>query len=165
MIGNDVVDLDLARLQSAWERKGFLDKLFLPQEQRLILGAENPALMVWNLWTRKEAAYKIFNRETLIRAFNPLQFACSFSDTNEGVVTIQNQSYSTRTEIQESRMYTIAVSDAAFFAKIQVLSPEAKIDKENGIPYWIHPITQVKNPASITHHGRFWNGIYLDINY
>lgn len=165
MIGNDVVDLDLARSQSVWVRKGFLEKLFLPQEQQLIWTAENPEQMVWNLWTRKEAAYKIFNRQTQIRAFNPLQFVCSINDTFEGTVTIQNQIYSTRTEIKESSMYTIAVSDAAFFSKIQVLSPEATIGKENGIPYWTHPVTQAKNPASITYHGRFWNGIYLDLNY
>ncbi|MGL2994572.1 4'-phosphopantetheinyl transferase family protein [Flavobacterium sp. TSSA_36] len=162
MIGNDVVDLDLARWQSAWERKGFLEKLFLPHEQQLIWAAENPELMVWNLWTRKEAAYKIFNRQTQIRSFNPLDFSCMLNDTFEGTVTIKNKIYTTHTEIQESKIYTIAVCDSALFSKIQVISPEATISKENGIPYWIHPSTKTKNPASITHHGRFWNGIFLE---
>ena len=34
MIGNDIVDLDLARKESNWKRKGFLDKIFSLQEQQ-----------------------------------------------------------------------------------------------------------------------------------
>ena len=33
MIGNDIVDLDLARTQSNWQRKGFLDKIFTKKEK------------------------------------------------------------------------------------------------------------------------------------
>jgi hypothetical protein len=38
--------------------------------------------MVWNLWSRKEAAYKIYNRETGIRGYFPLQIACNYDDEN-----------------------------------------------------------------------------------
>ena len=72
MIGNDIVDLELARKESNWKRKGFLDKIFAKNEQLLIFNAENPDTMVWNLWSRKEAAYKIYNRQTQIRGYFPL---------------------------------------------------------------------------------------------
>jgi phosphopantetheinyl transferase (holo-ACP synthase) len=62
MIGNDIVDLSLAPKESNWKRKGFLDKIFTKNEQLRIIKSDNPENMVWNLWTRKEAAYKIFNR-------------------------------------------------------------------------------------------------------
>jgi hypothetical protein len=32
-----------------------LDKIFTQNEQLLIATAENPDIMVWNLWSRKEA--------------------------------------------------------------------------------------------------------------
>ena len=33
MLGNDVVDLQLAAVQSDWRKKGFLDKVFSAEEQ------------------------------------------------------------------------------------------------------------------------------------
>jgi phosphopantetheinyl transferase (holo-ACP synthase) len=63
VIGNDIVDLALARKESNWKRPG-LNKIFTTKEQLLISSAENPNTMVWNLWSRKRAAYKIYNRAT-----------------------------------------------------------------------------------------------------
>ena len=36
-IGNDIVDLSLAKIQSNWQRKGFLEKQFTQKEQIEIL--------------------------------------------------------------------------------------------------------------------------------
>ncbi|WP_300978049.1 4'-phosphopantetheinyl transferase superfamily protein [Flavobacterium sp.] len=163
MIGNDIVDLEVARCQSNWQRKGFLDKIFTINEQRLILDAENPELLVWNLWTRKEAAYKIFNRSTQIRAFIPLLLECNVINEFEGTISINHQTYFSQTEITESSVYTVAVSERLFFLKIQVLSSEQPIFKEDGIPFLMDSISNKKNPVSITHHGRFWNGITLAV--
>ena len=33
MIGNDIVDLNLAKTQSNWQRKGFLERQFTKKEQ------------------------------------------------------------------------------------------------------------------------------------
>ncbi|MFT4791790.1 MAG: phosphopantetheinyl transferase (holo-ACP synthase), partial [Arcticibacterium sp.] len=58
MIGNDVVDLKVAALESNWMRLGFLDKVFSEEEQEVILNSENKSQMVWLFWSMKEAAYK-----------------------------------------------------------------------------------------------------------
>mgnify|MGYP003583470498 CR=1 FL=1 len=42
MIGNDIVDLVLAKKESNWKRNRFLDKIFTIKEQVLIVDAENP---------------------------------------------------------------------------------------------------------------------------
>ena len=76
MIGNDVIDLFLAAKQSNWKRHGFVNKIFTTHEQSLILKAQNQEEMVWILWSKKEAAYKIYNRQTLVRAYMPLQLKC-----------------------------------------------------------------------------------------
>ena len=56
MIGNDIIDLALARKESNWLRSGFLDKIFTLREKLLISNSQNPETTVWNLWSRKEAA-------------------------------------------------------------------------------------------------------------
>ena len=42
MIGNDIIDLALAKKENNWQRKGFLDKLFTPKEQ---LQFQNPIIV------------------------------------------------------------------------------------------------------------------------
>ena len=51
MIGNDVVDLELALKKSNWKRKGYLDKVFTKYEQLRIIKSDNPNNMIWNLWS------------------------------------------------------------------------------------------------------------------
>ena len=59
MVGNDIVDLKHAALESNWQRKGFLNKVFTSSEKQYIQDAENPFQMVWLIWSMKESAYKI----------------------------------------------------------------------------------------------------------
>ncbi len=149
MIGNDVVDLALAKTESNWQRKGFLEKLFTASERQIINQSENPEIMVWNLWSRKEAAYKIYNRETGLRRFMPLQLECIYETAVVGKVVCGESSYFTRTKIYEDCIETIAVKDKSTFSKIQTLNNRNNIYKRNGIPFYN------ANPVSISRHGRF----------
>ena len=65
MIGNDIIDLDLTKIQSNWQRPKFLEKIFTLKERNFIQKAEDPELEVWKLWSRKEAAYKIYFTKTI----------------------------------------------------------------------------------------------------
>ena len=154
MIGNDIVDLTLAKKESNWKRKGFLDKIFTKQEQLFINTSENQEIMIWNLWTRKEAAYKIYNRETEIRKFNPIQFECFDWDEKIGKVVFENQVYFTKTEITTSYIYSIAVSEIKYFDEVLTLENPIKIEKKNGIPFYINDNQYIKI-ISKTHHGQF----------
>lgn len=155
MIGNDIIDLALAKKESNWKRKGFLDKIFTPKEQRLILNSENSEMMVWNLWSRKEAAYKIFNRETGIRIYNPKQFECDFENQSSGSVTYSGKRYYTKTTISNEEIHTIAVSLKSNFRRIIIITEHIKIIKKEGIPYQVNLVSQKTTPVSISHHGRF----------
>ncbi|QKJ63840.1 4'-phosphopantetheinyl transferase superfamily protein [Flavobacterium sp. M31R6] len=162
MIGNDIVDLDLARKESNCKRKGFLDKIFSQQEQCLILNNSNPETMVWNLWSRKEAAYKIYNRETGISGYFPRRLQCHYEDEISGTVSIDGFVFYTQTYITEFYIYSIAVSKMDFFSKIKTLDSLENIKKENGIPYILDAFSNAIAPVSITHHGRFQRIIALD---
>ena len=159
MIGNDIVDLALARKESNWKRKGFLDKIFTRKEQLLISCAKNPEIMVWNLWSRKEAAYKIYNRETGIRGYFPLQLECfdlkTYEGTYFGTVTIKGNNYFTKTEIINEFINTIAAVHIQDLNKIKILKNSKNIEKDNGIPNYFEKDTLTKIPVSISHHGRF----------
>lgn len=164
MIGNDVIDLALARKQSNWQRGGILDKIFVRSEQQAIVNAEDSELMFWNLWSRKEAAYKIYNRKTRVRAFIPKQLECFDSEFIDGAwfgkVTIKDNCYFTKTLITHEYIYSTAVMDVTHFKKIQFINTEEISKDSDGVPY----VTLTRNPVSITHHGRFEIKITLDGN-
>ncbi|HSN48039.1 MAG TPA: 4'-phosphopantetheinyl transferase superfamily protein [Flavobacterium sp.] len=159
MIGNDIVDLALARKESNWKRKGFLDKIFTKDEQLLISKVEDPELMVWNLWSRKEAAYKIHNRKTQIRGYFPQQLECFdleiCNGNTFGKVVINESIYFTKTEITAQFVHTIAVENAGDFDTVKTLENRNKIQKSNGIPSYFGNDKLVSKPVSISHHGRF----------
>lgn len=157
MIGNDIVDLAKAKKDSNWQRKGFLDKLFTENEQRFIITSENPEQMVWTLWSKKEAAYKIYNRQSGERFFNPKRFICK----EDSVVFGTNQYY-TQTQITADFIYTIAVTSKDSFQAIQHLENRDAIQKKNGIPNWFDLVEGKWHPASITHHGSFARIAYLE---
>jgi len=156
VIGNDIVDLALAQRESNWQRKGFLHKLFTANEQHLILNSNNPELMVWNFWSRKEACYKIYNRQSGQRVFNPIQFECKA----DRVVFGDNIFY-TQTEITPDYVYTIALTAKKNFGAIQHLENQNNIQKADGIPNWLNTENAIVFPASISHHGRFMRVVVL----
>ena len=161
MIGNDIVDLALSKKESNWQRNGFLDKIFTEQEQFLIKNALNPEIMVWNLWSRKESAYKIFNRATTIRAYMPLKLECIWESQETGTVNCNGFTYYTTTRICQESIYTIAVSQKDYFKEITSIALDTKVEKLKGIPFITDQVTLTSHPVSITHHGRFWKGITL----
>lgn len=150
MIGNDIVDLKLAHQESNWQRKGFLDKLFTANEQIQILSSSNPEVMVWNLWSRKEAAYKIYNRASEKRLFNPIWF-----ESEDDIVRFGDIVYYTQTQVTSDFVYTIAATCTSNFDTIQHQTSRNEIHKIKGIPHFFDDRNSLFLPASISHHGRF----------
>lgn len=161
MIGNDIIDLQLAKVQCNWRRPNYLNKIFTVDEQDFITHSENPDLEVWKLWSRKEAAYKIYNRQTGIRGYFPWKIDCSIAkrgnDKELGLVSIENKLYYTETHIDRDFIYTIAATSLQLFDKIIAVNESEIIIKINGIPY----IESGLKPVSITHHGCFERKITL----
>ncbi len=117
MIGNDIVDLKVANQQSNWQRKGWLQKIFLPFEIQEILNADNPHLKVWEFWSRKEAAYKAHQRRFgLEPRYIPKKIQCF---TNHKVF-IQGHLYQTITTNTAHFVYSVAtISDIKYQSEIQ----------------------------------------------
>ena len=106
MIGNDIVDLKLASIESNWQRKGFLDKVFTKVEKNLILNSNESFKMVWLLWSMKESAYKVNVQQFEKRFFSPKKFECTLTSNRTGIVSIQNNKYITKSIITNNYLVT-----------------------------------------------------------
>ena len=154
MLGNDIVDLDLAKIQSNWRRKNYLDKIFTAEEQLLISSAKRPDEMVWLLWSMKESAYKIYNRKTGTRNFAPKSLNCRvYASVSEikGRVSIDNDTYFTKSDIQLQYIHTIAAPVYNRLEEIKVAIYE--------LPNHPRDYKSTK-PGSVSHHGQYLALVY-----
>lgn len=175
MIGNDLVDLRQAASDSNWQRKGYLSKIYTPAEQQLIVEAAEPAVMVWLIWTMKEAAYKIISRRTGLRSYNPLELVCGNLITDQlqatGRVKYGDEVFEVKSKISTELIHSIAVSKQEDFDGLHLhFLPYTKTYPEDfnrssvdytlvktlsGLPEMIHTATGNRHAASVSHHGRF----------
>lgn len=161
MIGNDVIDLLQSRKESNWQRKGLIEKLFTAEEQLLIATTVNPELMLWTLWSMKEAAYKVYNRKTKIRAYIPKKLVCSIKPENlnlesgnfNGNVICSGNIYYTKTILSADSIHTIAVSNLENLNDVIEIERQSVIKDQNGIPFLV--ASNKKQDVSISNHGRF----------
>ncbi len=152
MIGNDVVDLSLAKQESNWQRPGFLQKIFTPAEQHLIFLSKNQHRLVWDLWARKEAVYKIIIQqfEAAFRGYYPTKI--EVADYANGLVTFQDQMYYTQTLHGSEFLHCIALPYPKF-QHVQPMPENTVLQNQNGIPHVL--INDQWQRVSKSHHGRF----------
>jgi phosphopantetheinyl transferase (holo-ACP synthase) len=177
MIGNDIVDLNLAKIQSNWQRKGFLEKQFTKKEQESILNSGDSFLHVWLFWSLKEAAYKCYTQKFKKRFFAPKKFECTITSKYEGIVFFEDHKFYTTTFFSPFYLYTIAKEtqeetsvfssigspkkvDSDIKRKLQkvtgVLFEEITQKKSSvGAPLYYHKEKLLTNSCSISHHGNY----------
>lgn len=169
MIGNDIIDRAASRRESNWRRKGWLRKLFSLHEQELIAGAADPELMVWILWSMKESAYKIWNREQGRSSFAPARLECRIpeavaNDRIEGQVHFGQWVYHTGSTISDDFIHTVAMRESTLTAATvyigsiteQPVLPGYDYARDSmGLPMLIESATGKARIASASDHGRF----------
>ncbi|WP_142685192.1 4'-phosphopantetheinyl transferase family protein [Chitinophaga polysaccharea] len=181
MIGNDIIDLRAAAVESRTHRKGFLEKLFHPCEIRMIREAAAPELVTWLLWSCKEAVYKIVHRNTRERKYAPQQFTCSIEQEHvygeiTGTICHNNHNYYYQSQVTDDYIHTCAATgdlllrETAVYTDVQVAgnytgfmqqvlsAKELFYKDEMGIPYILHRENGRCLPVSVSHHGT-WCGI------
>lgn len=189
MIGNDIVDLHKASLESNWLRRGYLDKLFRLQEQRLIYESINPGQMVWLLWSMKEACYKAHFRQHLIRTFQPQRILCSNLLVNENGATGQidygGRTYFSKSMLTADLVHTSAVLNYSAFNNLHTFIKSDLVDSKfetvrydycmsktllqkyriykdrYGIPSFLDERTGELQPISLSRHGRFSSLVFF----
>lgn len=175
-IGNDIVDLKLAKTQSNWQRPGFLEKQFTQKEQEDILNSKKPFEQVWLFWSMKEAAYKCHVQQFKKRFYAPKKFVCKTTSNQSGIVNLDNNMYHVKYTLSDKYVYSVAkeinhtkmISELFFVdnimnatkiidKKIQAFfSPEIQIKKNPlGIPFMYQNEKIMPISLSKTHHGNF----------
>lgn len=155
MIGNDIVDLNHAAIESNWKRTGYLEKIFTLAERFLIHSAKDADIMVWLFWSMKEAVYKAATDQTKIRSFAPFLLSCNnlilHSDRATGNVIYDGKTYYSQTILTSGYIHTIAVLKPGLLSqvrlKISAYDAEDRSYKNS-------------NPASVSHHGNYLALIY-----
>lgn len=171
MIGNDVIDILQSRKESNWRRKGFIEKIYIPDEQLLIANAADPEIMVWILWSMKEAAYKVYNRQTKIREYIPQKLVCSLAsqthDSITGSVICSGKTFHTNTILSQDYIHTIAVSHFDDLSKVIEIEKKTISKDQNGLPYLSNTLQNTIQDVSVSHHGRFEKVVTIDryLNY
>lgn len=183
MIGNDIIDLKVAKINSRWREQRFLEKLFTAEEQTLILSGANRFENIWRFWSMKESGYKIMSRADKGLRFNPKNFKCDIKNATEGRVIFENKRFSTRTEMHSGCLHTTAHSNSNWISQVfqlnladaqsqhfemhthvrkaysdlkQIPQNSISIAKDGvGVPrLYVNDILQNEH-LSITHHGLF----------
>ena len=183
MLGNDIVDLQFAKVNSRWQEQRFLDKLFTTEEQDFILSDGNRFENIWRLWSMKESAYKIISRADGIVRFNPKAYKCTIKNYAKGVVDYENISISTFTEKDVKFIHTTAFLNTNWTSEVLHLSDsEVKFQhidvkqhairiyadlkhsvvesidirkNATGVPQFYKKGLLQKEQLSLTHHGNF----------
>ena len=175
MIGNDIIDLEVALQKRKGNNPRFLDKIFTIEEQLKIFGSSNAEIKIWQFWSMKEAAYKAHQRQfNLSRTFNPKSFNCQLDLLEgSGIVNVENSTYHTQTEMNSRYIHSSVSDENAFYriynskvSKEKIIEhvfPFLKVEKdvikffknEKGIPYIAVDKSEKKYPISLSHHGNF----------
>ena len=153
MIGNDVIDLNIATQQSNWRRPNYLDKVFTSLEQGFISKAGNPDEMVWSLWSRKEAVYKIIRQKGGRIGYYPKAIECLNVSSIIGKVQFEYSIFFTQTHVIDSLLHTIAVTESSDFKFVKNVANKENINNINEIPYLV--LDGKSYAASKSHHGKF----------
>lgn len=193
MIGNDIVDLRQAALESDPLRPRFLKKVFTPNEQLIISQATKVLNQVWLLWTMKEAAYKAHQRRfSLPRKFNPLLLECVILNQSKeaalGEVRIGTEVYFLYGTLHKDYIHSIAsiypkdektgweIFPSSEDLRQQFINKVSRqfgyevevvgIEKDiNFIPFLLHNNTRLKLPFSLSSHGKFSAYTFELMNY
>ena len=185
MIGNDIVDMDLA-VVSRWKEQRFREKIFTSEEIEKITYSATPVVTLWRFWSMKEAAYKAHQRHfSLPRTFNPKEIKCQQTGESEGIVEIGKQKYLTFTCGSGHHIHSSAISNSSIRMLEKKYTTSVNLKSEllrlvsttYHLPletlnikkdkHFIPAIFYKKKPLpivfSLSHHGRF-SALLLQVN-
>jgi len=180
LIGNDIIDLEAAALESNPLRPGFQEKIFSAGEQVIIKNSVDPVLQIWILWSMKESAYKAHQRRfNLKRKFNPHQLQCGidFQDQTsvKGEVKIYSEKYYTQCDLSVNYIHCSATQNLEQKTFNEILPQCADlrtslllklssqynlpfnslriIKNVNFVPFISTETKKLRFPFSLSHHG------------
>lgn len=115
MIGNDLVDLNIAFEYPKSNNLKYLQKICTDNEIELILNSEFPELLLWRMWTMKESGYKIISKKTGINAFIPKKITTEITNPIKGFIHSIWGKFISHTESSNNYIHTVAADNPENF--------------------------------------------------
>jgi phosphopantetheinyl transferase (holo-ACP synthase) len=170
MLGNDVIDLRLAKQQTRWKTRAFQQKVLHPLELSKYEFNSLSFIDFWKIWSIKESAYKAHQRKrNHPPLFNPFQILVELLSENRSKVRIGNEEYNiisyvgnhyiySKTEGKESHSvqnFNVGGEHTLFLKNLNRKHLAKNLIKNaNGIPFLVEENRCI--PVSITHHGSYF---------
>ena len=178
-IGNDIVDLCDPLAQSKENNLAFLARVFSSEEQRLISKSIAPHVMLWTLWSIKEASLKAAKKLLSNINFIPKKFSCEIIEAKRARWRCYYNSacFNVHVTTTSDYVHAVAVSNDVFFIST-VLAEKSEENASNTVrvlalrllaelgvladairhkpPRFYRNETEVENwDVSLSHDGRF----------
>ncbi|WP_157504165.1 4'-phosphopantetheinyl transferase family protein [Flavobacterium profundi] len=154
-MGNDIVDLALAKRESNWKRKGYLNKLFTELEQNYIRTDKNQDIMVWILWSLKESTYKAYQRIQINRGFYPQKIKIKSLEIKDAIaistLELFGMDFFGKTTITTDWIHSIVTTKFSHLNQITEVTPQCIKKDKNSLPY----CALTNQSISISHHGAY----------
>lgn len=174
MLGNDIVDLTLAKHQTRWHTATFQEKVLHPVETEKFKNNALGFTAFWKIWSIKESVYKAHQREkNHLPKFNPFHFLVEEISENKSRVCVEGLQYEVLSYISSNLIYSftkgenvhsfqnfeIAAKNSSFIPDLKRSDVNLKLSKnQNGIPFLNQQNKSV--PISLTHHGKYFACLY-----
>ena len=172
IIGNDIIDLEIALDKPRLKNDRFLSKVFTKNEITQIHLHPNPELAIWKMWSMKETAYKAHQRLFQLPArLDPISYECDLDklyvikDKNTYIINLENDENHIYSWLKFRNIMHIKLPYSPNYKSdfLKEFSIRTDLDLRNielcknnlGIPELFVKNTNNSLPISITHHGRF----------
>jgi phosphopantetheinyl transferase (holo-ACP synthase) len=161
-IGHDIIDLKLAKKESNIFRRGYLDKILTEHEQSLMQKTADPFLCYWQMWSMKEAVYKILRQKGESRGYYPKKIEVKKLDLINGQVCYGKYFFYTQTTLNTEFIETIALEEYNQFKHVIRLKNNILLNKKEEMPF----LTNNERPIAVSksHHGKFESILTIVIN-
>lgn len=122
-IGNDIVDLNDPQAKSKENNLAFLSRIFSSAEQRLISESSAPHVMLWTLWSIKEASFKAAQKLLSNIRFIPKKFSCEIIEAKSArwLCYYNSACFNVHVTTTSDYVHAVAVNDASFFLSAVLL--------------------------------------------
>jgi len=92
-IGNDIVDLNLDNVLEKYLKTRFVNRVLASVEMEYLDLSADPGLLLWYLWTAKEAAYKAMKKFNSDTVFSHKEFKVIIANPNDFLSLINKKAH------------------------------------------------------------------------
>lgn len=112
------MDLKNPQSQKKSDNEKFLNRVCIQHEKKLITSSDTPHIMLWTLWSIKEATYKIAEKIALASGFTPTRYRCEQLTEGSWQCNFLDLSVNVHVTATEDFVHALGVNDMTMWNKV-----------------------------------------------